>query len=49
MGTERRAGVVAVGLAFLRAVDAVEADSFSASVMQDFNRVASGRSFVWGN
>ena len=30
----------AEGLAFLRAVDATEADTFSVSVVQDFNRVA---------
>jgi hypothetical protein len=33
-------GVVAVGLAFLRAVDAVEADAFRAAVVQDFEGVA---------
>ena len=33
-------GVVAVGLAFLRAVDPAEADAFSAIVMQDFEGVA---------
>ena len=33
-------GVVAVGLAFLRAVDAAEADTFRVVVVQDFEGVA---------
>jgi hypothetical protein len=33
-------GPLAVGLAFLRAVDAAEADTFSAVRVQDFNSVA---------
>ena len=40
MGTERRAGVVAVGLAFLRTVDAAESDTFRVVVVQDFDGVA---------
>jgi hypothetical protein len=33
-------GVLAVGLAFLRAVDAVQTDAFRMLVVQDFNSVA---------
>ena len=33
-------GIVTVGLALLRAVDSVEADTFSVIVMQDFDGVA---------
>jgi hypothetical protein len=33
-------GPLAVGLAFLRAVDAVEADTFQALIVQDFEGVA---------
>jgi hypothetical protein len=33
-------GACAVGLAFLRAVDATEADTFGALVVQDFDGVA---------
>ena len=33
-------GSVAVGLSFLRAVDAVETDAFRVVVVQDFDRVA---------
>ena len=33
-------GFLAVGLAFLRAVDAAEADAFGFVVVQDFNGVA---------
>jgi hypothetical protein len=40
MGTERRAGVVAVGLVFLRTVDAAESDTFRVVVVQDFDGVA---------
>jgi hypothetical protein len=33
-------GSLAAGLAFLRTVDAVQADAFSAVVVQDFDRIA---------
>ena len=39
-GRDGSLGVVAVGLPFLRAVDAIEADTFRALVVQDFDRVA---------
>ena len=39
-GRGRVLGVVAVGLAFLRAVDAAEADAFRVLVVQDFEGVA---------
>jgi hypothetical protein len=33
-------GLLAIGLALLRAVDAVEADTFSTVIVQDFDGVA---------